>query len=139
MRPGRENRQACPAEVLSSSPDWRSAGGTGGGGGGAGQGRGGWALGRGGGRRLTGASAFGAPEDQAAHHLGQHAAQQRVQQQDGVTLGQTLADATHHQGYDTAHLAHSHGQHTLGRGQRQGTMGPAPARSTPCPAPAGIS
>lgn len=98
-------------------------------------------LGRGQGCRLTGASAVlvGAPEDQAADQLGQHAAQQRVQQQDSVTLGQALADATHHQGYDMAHLANSHGQHTLGRGQRQGTVGPVPARPALCPAPAGIS
>lgn len=91
--------------------------------------------------RLTWPSAVlvGAPEDEAADQLGQHAAQQRVQQQDSVALSQTLADAAHHQGYDVAHLAHSHSQHTLGTGAwREGRVGPSLARSTVCPAPAGV-
>lgn len=92
-------------------------------------------VGRGWGGRLTWASAIlaGAPEDEAADQLGHKAAQQCVQKDDSVALGQALADATHHQGYHVAHLGHSHGQHTLGRGSREGTVGPSLARSTPCP------
>lgn len=71
--------------------------------------------------RLTWASAIlaGTPEGKAADHLGQHAAQQHVQQDDSVALGQALADAARHQGYHVAHLGHSWCQYTLGWGRER--------------------
>lgn len=73
------------------------------------------------GSRLTWASAIlaGAPEGKAADHLGQHTAQQHVQQDDSVALSQALADAARHQGYHVAHLGHSWGQYTLGWGRER--------------------
>lgn len=69
----------------------------------------------------------GATENEATDQLGQHPAQQRIQQEDCVAFGQALADAACHQGYHVAHLGHGQGKYTLEKPREAGgSSGPAP-------------